>query len=303
MTTRPTGNAAGNSAGGAAGNAAENLADQAKDAGEQAHHSDWMDKAARVGLVAYAVIYLIVGWLAVQLALGDHEGRPSSTGALKELTDQPFGEVLVWAVAIGMVFLVVWKGLEAAVGHRDEQDGAKRTRKRVMSAFKAVLYAAVAISGFSVATQSGGGSSGGGGKGGSSQTTWTATVMDWPGGQLLVGAIGLVIIGYGAYQVWTAWTEKFAEKLDAEGRSGQSGQAYVAFGKAGYTAKGIAIGVVGGLFCYAAITHDAKKSGGLDEALLTVLQQPFGPIMLGLIGLGLACYGLFTLARARHLSQ
>lgn len=294
MTTSPTGSPTGN----AAKNSAGNAADQAKDAGRQAQDSDWMDKAARVGLVAYALIYLLVGWLAVQLALGDHEGRPSSTGALRELTQQPFGEALVWAVTIGMVFLVVWKGLEAAVGHHDEQDESKRTRKRVMSAFKAVLYAAVAISGFSVATQS---SSSGGGK--SSQTTWTATVMNWPGGQLLVGAAGLAIIGYGAYQVWTAWTEKFAEKLDAEGRSGQSGQAYIAFGKAGYTAKGIAIGVVGGLFCYAALTHDAKKSGGLDEALLTVLQQPFGPVLLGLIGVGLACYGLFTLARARHLSK
>lgn len=295
MTTRPSGNAAGR-----AENAAENAADQAQEAGS-AHQSDWMDKAARVGLVAYAATYLIVGWLAVQLALGNHEGRPSSTGAMRELTQHAFGDVLVWAVAIGMVFLVIWKGLEAAVGHRDEQDDSKRTRKRVMSAAKAVLYAAVALSAFSVATQSS--SSGGGGGGGSSQATWTATMMNWPGGQLLVGAIGLAIIGYGAYQVWTAWTEKFAEKLDAEGRSGQSGQAYLAFGKAGYTAKGIAIGVVGGLFCYAAITHDAKKSGGLDEALLTVLQQPFGPIMLGLIGVGLACYGLFTLARARHLSR
>ncbi|WP_395691612.1 DUF1206 domain-containing protein [Nocardioides sp.] len=276
-----------------------NLTDQARQAGEQAHHSTWMDRAARIGLVAYAVIYLLVGWLCVQLAFGDHEGRPSSQGAMRELLQQPFGEVLVWVVVVGMVFLVVWKGLEAAVGHRDERDDGKRTRKRVMSAFKAVLYAAVAISGFGIVTHS----SGSGGKGGSSTTTWTATVMGWPGGQLLIGAVGLAIIGYGGFQVWTAWTEKFAEKLDAEGRSGRSGRAYLAFGKAGYTAKGIAIGLVGALFVYAAVTHDAKKSGGLDEALLTVLQQPFGPVLLGLIGAGLACYGLFTLARARHLSQ
>lgn len=272
------------------------IGDQARQAGEQAHRSDWMDRGARIGLVAYAAVYLLVAWLCVQLALGDHEGRPSSTGALRELTQQPFGEVLLWVVVVGMVFLVVWKGLEAAVGHRDEQDAGTRARKRVMSAFKAVLYAAVAVSGLGIATHSGSG-------GGGSQTTWTATVMGWPGGQLLVGAVGLAIICYGGYQVWTGWTEEFAEKLDAEGRSGRSGRAYLAFGKAGYTAKGIAIGLVGALFAYAAITHDATRSGGLDEALLTVLRQPFGPVLLGLIGLGLACYGVFTLARARHLSR
>ena len=58
--------------------------------------------------------------------------------------------------------------------------------------------------------------------------------------------------------------------------------------------KGVAIGLVGGLFVYAAVTHDPKKSGGLDAALQQVLQQPYGPFMLGAIGIGLICYGLFS---------
>ncbi len=57
------------------------------------------------------------------------------------------------------------------------------------------------------------------------------------------------------------------------------------------------------LFIYAAVTHDAKKSGGLDAALGTLLQQPFGPVLLGAISLGIICYGLFCFARARHLSR
>ncbi len=75
------------------------------------------------------------------------------------------------------------------------------------------------------------------------------------------------------------------------------------FGKVGYIAKGIAIGIVGGLFAYAAVTHEAKKSGGLDQALQTVLEQPFGPVLLLAIAVGIACYGLFCFARARHLSR
>ncbi len=276
------------------GNVSRNLGDRARAAGQGADSSTWMDWAARAGLVAYAVIYLVVGWLAIQLAFGDHQGKPSSKGALRELAQQPVGGVLIWVVTIGMFLLVLWKGIDALVGHREEQDDSKRTRKRLASGLKAVLYAAVGVSGISVATNSGGGSS---------QQTWTAKVMDWPGGQFLVGAAGLAIIGYGAYQVWMAWSEKFAEKLDAEGRSGETGRAYLAFGKAGYTAKGTVIVLVGGLFCYGAVTHDAKKTGGLDEALLVVLKQPFGPVLLCAAGVGLACYGLFTFARARHLSQ
>jgi hypothetical protein len=128
-------------------------------------------------------------------------------------------------------------------------------------------------------------------------------VMDWPGGQFIVGAAGLAIIGYGVNLVRRAWNEKFREHLSAEGTSGEAGQAYIWFGKAGYTAKGVAFVVVGGLFGYAALTHEARKSGGLDQALHKVLQQPLGPFLLGAIAIGIGCYGLFCFARARHLSR
>jgi hypothetical protein len=257
-----------------------------------------MDRAARAGLVAYAVVYLLVGWLAVQLAFGDHKGKPSSKGAMQQLAQQPFGEILVWLVSIGMFLLVIWKGLEALFGHADE-DGAKKVGKRLAAALKAVLYAAVGVAGLGVALGSGSGHQKG--SGGSSTDTWTAKAMDLPGGQVLVFLVGLAVVGYGAYQVYLGWSEKFAKKLDAEGRSGEAGTAYLAFGKAGYTAKGIVVGLVGLLFCYAAVAHDPHKSGGVDDALFKVLREPFGPILLCAIGLGLVCYGLFTLARARHL--
>ena len=99
------------------------------------------------------------------------------------------------------------------------------------------------------------------------------------------------------------FTEKFKEHLTAEGKSGEAGKWYVRFGKVGYISKGIAIIIVGGLFIYAAIEHEPKKSGGLDEALRTVLEQPFGPVLLGIIAIGIGCYGLFCFARARHLSK
>ena len=79
--------------------------------------------------------------------------------------------------------------------------------------------------------------------------------------------------------------------------------AMVLFGTFGYIARGVAFLIVGGLFGYAAITHDPSKSGGLDQALQKVLDQPFGPVLLCVLGAGLASYGLFMLARARHLSR
>jgi hypothetical protein len=266
----------------------------AADTAESVHSSPWLDHAIRAGLIAYGVVHLLVAWLAVQLAFGEKEDSASNSGALHYLAQQPMGKVLVWLIAIGMLLLVVWRLLEFAFGYPEESDDTKRWRKRATSLGKAVIYGALGWSAVKTAT-------GDASKGGTDGTT--ATVMQWPGGQLIVGVIGLAIIGYGVSLIVRGWTEKFREHLDAQGQSGQDGSAYVLLGKAGYIAKGVAISVIGGLFGYAAITHEAKKSGGLDQALQTVLEQPFGQVLLTAIGLGIAAYGLFCFARAKHLSR
>ena len=143
---------------------------------------------------------------------------------------------------------------------------------------------------------------GSGSSGGGTDST-TAKLMDLPAGQASSASSGWGSSAYGANLVRQAYTEKFAKKLSAEGKSGETGTAYVWFGKIGYTAKGIAIVIVGALFGYAAITHEANKSGGLDQALTEVLDQPFGPGLLVAIALGFGCFGLFCFAQARHLSR
>lgn len=272
---------------------------RAQRAARNSDGGDWLDIAARIGLVAYGVVHVIIAWLALQLAFGDRSGSPSSSGAISELAQQPFGKTLVWAVAVGMFLLVVWQGIEAAVGHRDEKD-KKRTGKRLLSAGKAVVYGAIGVSAVKVATSAGSS----GGKSSEKQTdSMTAKLMELPAGQVLVGAVGLAIIGIGVAFAVRAWTEKFAKHLTSEGRSGDAGTAYLWFGKAGYAAKGVALGIVGSLFCYAALTHDPDESGGLDQALREVLEKPFGPVLLGVIAVGIGCYGLFCFARARYLSR
>jgi hypothetical protein len=274
------------------------ITSRAQATARQADSSDWIDWSARAGLVAYGVVHLVLAWLALQLALGDREGTPNQSGAVQELAKQPFGAALVWAIAVGLFLLVVWQGIEAVVGHREE-DGAKLAFERAKSAGKAVLYGAIGVS--AVRAAMGSGSSGGS----SDQQTdsMTGKLMSLPAGQVLVGAVGLAIVCVGAYQVHKGWSEKFRDELSSEGTSGQTGRAYLVFGKVGYTAKGVVLGIVGVLFGWAAITHDPDKSGGLDQALYQLLDQPFGPYLLGVVAVGIACFGAFCFARARHLSR
>jgi hypothetical protein len=261
--------------------------------GAEVDRSDWLDHAVRFGLVAYGVVYLMIAWLAAQLALGQPSGKPTTKGALARVADGPLGHVLVWAIAGGLFLLVLWRGLEAAFGHRD-REGADRVRRRLLSLGKGVLYAVIGVSAVRVATGSGSSSH---------PKAMTARLMDLPAGPWIVGLVGAGVIGYAVAMVWRGVTDGFLEHLDTEGRTGDSGRAYAWFGRVGYVAKGIAFGLVGCLVGYAGVHHDPHKSGGLDQALRDVLQRPFGPTLLLLIAAGLGCYGLFCFAWARHLSR
>jgi hypothetical protein len=267
---------------------------QAERAGREADNSVWLDHAVRLGLVSYGVVHLVLAWLAVRLAFGDSSSSASSQGALHELASNGVGRVSLYVAGAGFVALVVWQALEAAVGHRDAE-GAKRAGKRLASAAKVVLYAVLAYSSFKTAV----GSSSGGEK----TDGITARLMNLPAGPFLVGAVGLVIIAIGCGLIYRGISEGFREKLDVEGETGKDGTAYLLLGKVGYVSKGVAIGVVGALFVYAAVTHDPNKSGGLDQALHKVLQQPFGAPLLVVIAIGFACFGLFCFAWARHLDR
>lgn len=262
--------------------------------GRKVDDSDLLDHAVRVGLVSYGVEHLLIAWLALRLALGDRAGKASSSGAVHELAQSGLGRVSLYVVAAGFGALVVWQAIEAAIGHRDE-DGGKRAWKRFVSGFKVALYATLGVSALKVAT--------GSSSKGSGTDTWTAKLMSAPAGVILVGLVGATIIGVGCALVWRGWKEKFRSKLDVDGTTGKDGRAYVLFGKAGYVSKGVALWIVGALFLYAAWTHDADKSGGLDTALTKLLEQPFGTPLLVAMAVGIACYGLFCFAWARHLDR
>jgi hypothetical protein len=267
---------------------------RAEQAGRRADDSVWMDRAVRVGLVSYGVVHLLIAWLALRLVFGGGGGSASSQGALHELAQSAVGRASLYVVAAGFVALVLWQGLEAVWGHRDE-DGGKRVLKRLVSAGKVLLYGTLAVSAAKTAV---GSSSGSGGTDG-----LTARLMRLPGGPLLVGLVGLGVLVVAGFLAYRGLAEEFRSKLDTAGQTGDDGRAYVLCGKVGYVGKAVALAIVGALFLYAAFTHDPQKSGGLDVALRKLLQEPFGGPGLALVAVGFACYGVFCFAWARHLDR
>ena len=260
---------------------------------EQAGDSASLELLARAGLIAYGVVHLLIGWLAVQIAWSASASKSADTsGALKTLASQPLGKILLWLVAVGLVALALWQASEAIWGYRNSA-GAKRVRKQVTSGAMAVIYAALGVSAASVALGSGSSSS-------QSQKQATSGVLAWPAGRTIVVVTGLIIIGVGVAHVVKGVKKSFIEEIDTSSMSPVARKGVARLGQIGYIGKGVALGMVGGLLSYATLSFDRQKAQGLDGAMQTILAQPFGRFLLTAVALGFVAFGVFAILQSRY---
>lgn len=248
----------------------------------------WM---ARLGFAMYGVVYVVVALLAGQLALGESEGRVSGQGALHELAEQPWGGAALVLAAAGLAALAVWEACQAIGGHVDH-DGLRRWASRAGSAGRAALFVMLAFLAVQVLLGEGSGSG---------TDSHTARVMDLPLGPWLVGAAGLAVIGFGLNSVHMGLSDRWRRELEGQARTGDTGTTLGVLARTGYSARGLAFVLIGGLFVWAGATHDARRSAGLDQALRELRDAPYGRWLLGGIAIGLAAYGLFNVAKAAVL--
>ena len=140
----------------------------------------------------------------------------------------------------------------------------------------------------------------GGGDGDAAAQDWTARLLGRPGGALLLGLIGAGVLGFGGYQLYRAYRATFRETLELGRLSADEERWVTRLGQLGYAAQGIVFGIIGGFLLVAAKAATPGEARGLGGALATLAQQPFGPLLLGLVAAGLVAAGLFMLAEARY---
>jgi len=249
---------------------------------------EWL---ARAGLAARGVIYAIVGVLAGKLALGDGGKTTNQQGALETIAKQPFGKALLILMAIGLAGYAIWRLVRAAIGHGPE--ASDDTKERVAGVASGIAYTVLCFTAVSILIGSGGGGSGGPDKA-------TGGVLDWPGGQILVGIAGLVMVGVGLEQGYKGIKKKFLEKSKTEQMSEQVERAFTALGVSGHLARMVVFSLIGYFLIRAAIDHDPDKAVGLDGALATLGGASYGPILLGVVAAGLIGFAAYSIADARY---
>jgi uncharacterized membrane protein YidH (DUF202 family) len=273
--------------------------EELQDAAEEVANSDGAEWWARFGFVARGVVYLIVGFIALQIAWAERPGTEASKdGALRAIAERPFSGVLLVVLAVGLAGYAAWRFSEALWGKRDETDEHKRTLKRLGSAAKGLIYVGALLS--TVRFIGGGPDSGGSGGNQELEESWTAAALGLPGGRLWVGAAAVVLIGVGGWLAYRGIGQKYEKRLDTHEMGAVTGRVVDVVGVVGLTARGAIVGFAGYLLLRAALDYDADEAAGVDGTLRELADQPFGQAILTVLGVGIACYGLYSWVEARY---
>jgi hypothetical protein len=262
-----------------------------QDAVDKATDSRLFERAARTGYVISGVLHLLIGYIIVRLAFGSG-GNADQSGALATLASRTGGAVALWIAAAGFIGIALWRVAEILVGTHpndptESDRGAKKQFKRLKSLALAVIYFSLAVSAMRFAR-------GGGKSSGQQNAGRSAQLMQSGWGKALLVAVGVVIIVVGGYHAYKGASRKFQDDLKVSG-----GSVITPVGVTGYVGKGIVLVGAGVLVVVAALRSDPTKAAGIDAAVKTLGQAPFGKVLLVLAAIGFACYGVYCFALSR----
>jgi len=253
---------------------------------------------ARVGLVAYGVLHVLIGWLAFQVAwFVQPQGTDADqTGALQTVADSPGGRVLLWVIGLGMLALALWQAGEVLRWWTGLLDPRRRLRTAVVCvkcAAKAVVYAVLGGTSlfFAVGLEY---------EADERFQALTDEALEIPGGSALVVLAGLGVAAVGLYTLVRGATGGFMRDVDLDAAPDRWEPLIERIGSVGHVAKGIAFALSGGLLVYAAATSDVRTATGLDGAMNVIAAIPTGQWLLTAVAAGFAAFGVYALARARY---
>ncbi|MBA2321694.1 MAG: DUF1206 domain-containing protein [Deltaproteobacteria bacterium] len=230
--------------------------------------------------------------MAAATVFGAGSRIEGSEGAVAEIGTQPFGAALLAVVAVGLMAYVAWRMVQAFLDPDRVGADAKGVLTRVGYFLSGLGYVGLALA-------AGRGALGGRTDDGSERVEWTAWLLEFPAGPVLVGGIGLVVIGVAVGQLAAAWMAGFMDKYDRAEMSPAELRWAERIGRFGFAARGVTFGIIGGFLVSAGVNHDAREARGLGGALQALAAQAYGPWLLGVVALGLFAYGLFCLTCAR----
>ena len=251
-----------------------------------------LETLARLGYASKAAVYAIVGVLAILTAL-NRGGRVTDTsGALRVVMGQPFGQVLLGVLALGLCGYAVWRLLDSFVDPDRDGTSAGGLITRVGNAIRGCIYGALGLEAFRLLR-------GLSGSKGNETRRYTALVLDLPLGELLLGIIGAIVALYGLSQLVDSIRGKGDAKVDMSCLSSDWRHPLANISRFGVGVRGGLIATLGFFLLRAAWTHDPSEAADQRESMLQLGGLVEGRWFLAIIAAGVLAYAVDQAVHAR----
>jgi uncharacterized membrane protein len=254
--------------------------------------SPWFDRLARFGYASKGAVFGIVGALAIARGLGASALAEDTPGALEAVRELPFHEVLLGLLALGLAGYALWRMVQGLLDSEDEGTGWLGLSKRAVYLGIGGFYGYLAV--WAVAVILGARNDDNG------IQDFTATVLGWPGGQILVGIAGVGVIVGGLNEILFAIRGAYRAEFEKRAMAAWERVAMKAVGWWGHVGRGAVYGLIGYLVIKSAVTFDPDEAAGLAEAFQALEEQPYGWALLLLAGAAFLAFGLYCALLAVH---
>jgi hypothetical protein len=247
-----------------------------------------METLTRLGYVVRGLIYITIGLLALNVVLGKGGSLATPQAAIAAIGKQPAGMILLLVVLVGIIAYTLWGVIRAVFDPLGKGHDAKGILARFGFLVSAFGYAILIWPTYGYIIGKSQTASG-------SQTQkFIGTIMAMPWGRWAIGILGLGVLAGGLYQVYLGMKADFDRQFQTYAMNREEVKMATDVGRFGTSARGVVFALIGFLIVLAAYQANPSQPIGMDTALATLMHQPYGVWLLGVIAVGLVAFGLYS---------
>jgi hypothetical protein len=254
-------------------------------------------KMAKIGCYSIAVVYFLVGLMALMGYFGRSDNGADEERIMDLILDLPLGEVLIVLIIAGLLAYIAWRVWEAITDPYDFGSDKKGLARRTGIGLSATGYLIIAFAAGRMLVE------GGGNGGEEEQETMIATVLEFPGGAWIVGAVGAVTGFAGLVQFKYVATGDYHKRINFDKMPSWARVTTHILSWWGYMARGVLLAVIGYFLISAGIQSDPEEAGDTDTAFDFLGDMgAFGSAIFIAVALGTMLYGVFMVIHGIYYS-
>jgi hypothetical protein len=253
----------------------------------------WMEPLARTGFVAKGVVYLLLGGLALQFALGGGGRITDSRGAVVSLLQEPYGRLTIGALAVGLALYAGWRCLEAFGDANRKGTNLQGLGARAGYFLSACVYGTLAFDAARLAGSPARASSG-------NERELPPLLFESAAGEWAVMAVAVALVVYGIVQGWRAFSRRLSDRLNLGRLSSQARPWVMRVSRFGIGARAVVLTLMGVIMFRRSASLRAAADTDTAESLRLLSTLPTGGWILAGVAAGLMAYGVYQFVHARY---